>query len=209
MVIKRDNGKAPKKAPSRSTSKAQQGPKAKPLSNKTRSVANIDVSEKDNPVRDPTKFPNRYCELVFPLIKPRNYHVEPLLAPPAHIIPLIMPRIEQRQWEFLLRKPREANLSWVSEFYTNYHSPSLTSVLVRRRQVPVTEEGIQNVLKTGPLADGVDAYQEILLARCEYAFDWDAILKVIATPESFWIQGRMRSWPKGIDARFLTREAHA
>ncbi|XP_016163332.1 uncharacterized protein LOC107605902 [Arachis ipaensis] len=55
----------------------------------------------------------------------RNYHSEHLLAPPDHIIQYVMPRIERRQWKFLMQRPQEANLSWVVEFYTNYHSPSL------------------------------------------------------------------------------------
>ncbi|KAL4397238.1 hypothetical protein AHAS_Ahas01G0171900 [Arachis hypogaea] len=108
-----------------------------------------------------------------------------------------------------MRKPQEANLSWVVEFYSNYHSPSLQSIFVRRKQVPISEEAIQRVLQILPLADGRDSYQEALSHHCIYDLDWDAILRVIAEPGAFWTQGRMRPRPKCIHARFLTVKARA
>ncbi|KAL4276076.1 hypothetical protein AHAS_Ahas20G0171000 [Arachis hypogaea] len=83
---------------------------------------------------------------MFPAIVERNYHSEYLLTPPDHIVQYVMPCIERRQWGFLMRRSQEANLSWVVEFYSNYHSPSLQSVYVRRKQVPVSEGAIQEVL---------------------------------------------------------------
>nr|XP_025617042.1 uncharacterized protein LOC112709369 [Arachis hypogaea] len=116
MVIKKDKQKSLKKP---TTNKAHQEPKAKPLLKKARSTAKIDELEKDNPPRDSSKFSNRYCELVYPIMTERNYHSKPLLVLPAHIAPMVMPRIERRQWGFLMRQPKEANLSWVVEFYSN------------------------------------------------------------------------------------------
>ncbi|XP_016192502.1 uncharacterized protein LOC107633381 [Arachis ipaensis] len=96
MVIKKDKEKKPaaKKAPTKLATKATT---AKPLIKKPRSIVNIGALEKDNPPRDPNKFPNRYCELVYPMMIERNYHAEPLLIPPAHVAPFVMPRIERRQ----------------------------------------------------------------------------------------------------------------
>ena len=141
MVIKKNKGKAPKKP---TPNKAHQEQTAKPLLKKTKGP--IDVLEKDNPPKDSNKFPNRYCELVYARMIERNYHPEPLLVLPAHLHPIVIPHIEQRQWRFLLRKQKEANLSWVVEFYSNFHSPLLTSIFVRRKQVSVTVKTIQEVL---------------------------------------------------------------
>ncbi|KAL4294255.1 hypothetical protein AHAS_Ahas18G0209800 [Arachis hypogaea] len=78
---------ATKKAPQKSTSKACPTLGAKPLSKKTKTIVHIDEQEKGNLARDPTKFPNRFCELMFPTMVERNYHSEHLLAPPDHIAP--------------------------------------------------------------------------------------------------------------------------
>ncbi|KAL4276455.1 hypothetical protein AHAS_Ahas20G0208900 [Arachis hypogaea] len=137
---------ATKRAPQRSTAKAHPTLGAKPLSRKAKTIIYIDEQEKENPARDPTRFPNRFSELIFPTMVERNYHSEHLLAPPDHIVQYVMSRIERRQREFLMWRQQEANLSWEVEFYSNYHSPSLQSVYVRRKQVPVSEEAIQRVL---------------------------------------------------------------
>ena len=134
---------AAKRAPQKSNSKVRSSLGAKPPSKKGMTPAPLDENDKGKSAKDSSRFPNRFCELMFPSIAVKNYHPEHLLAPPDKVAPYILPRIEQRGWEFLLRKPREINLSWVEEFYTNYHLPSLQSVYVRRKQVSVSEEAIQ------------------------------------------------------------------
>ena len=204
MVIKKDNGKGPKKPAS---NKARQELTARPLLKKTKGP--VDVLEKDNPPKDSNKFPNRYCELVYSRMIERNYHPEPLLVLPAHLSPIVMPHIDRRHWRFLLRQPMEANLSWVVEFYSNFHSPHLTSIFVRRKQVSVTVETIREVLGIEPSTDAYDAYQEVLATCVDRAFDWSAILRIIASPDACWIRGTIKKRPKGLDARYLTQEATA
>ncbi|QHO35192.1 uncharacterized protein DS421_9g273460 [Arachis hypogaea] len=177
---------AAKRAPPKSCSKAQSSLGAKPLFKKAKAPAPIDDNEKSKPAKDPSKFPNRFCELMFPLMVERNYHAEHLLAPPDKVAAYILPCIEQRGWEFLLRKSQEVNLSWVVEFYSNYHLPSLQSVYVHRKQVSVSEEAIQQVLNVLPVPSDMDGYQEVLRQREKFGFDWDSILRVIAELETFW-----------------------
>ncbi|KAL4315431.1 hypothetical protein AHAS_Ahas15G0184400 [Arachis hypogaea] len=61
-----------------------------------------------------------------------------------------------------MKRPQEANFSWVVEFYTNYFSPSLQTIFMRQKQVPVSEKAIQEVLRVPPVPDEVDGYQEAL-----------------------------------------------
>ena len=181
MATKKGKEKASRKpatrrAPQKSNSKARSSLGAKPLSKKGKTSAPLDENDKGKPAKDSSRFPNRFCELMFPSIVVRNYHPEHLLAPPDKVAPYILACIEQRGWEFLLRKPREINLSWVEEFYTNYHLPSLRSVYMRRKQVSVSEEAIQQVLNVLPVPSDMDGYQEVLRQREKYGFNWDSIL---------------------------------
>ena len=95
------------------------------------------------------------------------------------------------------------------EFYTNYHFSFFKSVYVRRKQVSVSEEAIQQVLNVLPVPSDMDGYQEVLHQREKSGFDWDSVLRVIAEPETFWTHGRFRMRPKCIDAHFLTVEARS
>ncbi|XP_072064290.1 uncharacterized protein [Arachis hypogaea] len=97
---KASNNPTTKRAPQRSTTKARPTPQAKPLSKRVQKIIHIDKQEKGNPARDPTRFSNRFCELMFPAMIERSYHSEYLLAPPEHIVQFVMPRIERRQWDF-------------------------------------------------------------------------------------------------------------
>ncbi|KAL4337815.1 hypothetical protein AHAS_Ahas12G0147900 [Arachis hypogaea] len=93
------------------------------------------------------------------------------------------------------------------EFYSNFYLPTLQSVFVRQKQVPITEEAIQKALGLPPIPEGMDAFQEAALKRQKYQFDWDAVLRVIALPSSRWIYRYHRTRPKGISASALTLEA--
>ena len=144
---------------------------------------------------------------MFPILVERNYNNEYLLILPSNIATFVEPQIERRQWGFLRRQPRQVNLSWVVEFYSNFYMPTLQSVYVRQKQVPITEAAIQQVLSLPPIPEGVDAFQEATLKRQRYQFNWDSVLGVIALPGSRWIYGYHRTRPKGILASALTLEA--
>ncbi|KAL4287207.1 hypothetical protein AHAS_Ahas19G0163100 [Arachis hypogaea] len=97
---------ATKRAPQKSTTKARPTLGAKPLSKKKKTPVHIDEREKDTRARDPTRFPNCFCELMFPTMVERNYYSEHLLAPPDHIAPYVLPCIERRGWGFLCKDHR-------------------------------------------------------------------------------------------------------
>ncbi|KAL4275887.1 hypothetical protein AHAS_Ahas20G0152100 [Arachis hypogaea] len=170
IAIKRGKEKASNKTPAkkgtkRAPAKAQPSSKVKPPTKRVKRSIRVDEAEKEFPAWDSARFTNRYCERMFPILVERNYHNEHLLILPEHFIEFVVPRIERRQWEFLKRQPRQANLSWVVEFYANYHSPTLQSVFVREKQVSISEGAIQEVLNLLPSPDGMDVYQEAQLER--------------------------------------------
>ncbi|QHO23856.1 uncharacterized protein DS421_12g367170 [Arachis hypogaea] len=144
---------------------------------------------------------------MFSILAERSYNNEYLLILPTHIAEFVEPQIARRQWGFLQRQPWQVNLSWVVKFYSNFHLPTLQSVYVRQKQIPITEEAIQRALDLPPTRKGLDAFQEAALKCQLYQFDWNAILRVIALPGSRWIYGYNRSRPKGISASALTLEA--
>ncbi|KAL4343897.1 hypothetical protein AHAS_Ahas11G0124300 [Arachis hypogaea] len=108
---------------------------------------------------------------MFSILAERSYNNEYLLILPTRIAEFVEPRIERRQWGFLQRQPRQVNLSWVVEFYSIFHLPTLQSVYVRQKQVPITEEAIQRALDLPPAPEGLDAFQEAALKRHTYKFD--------------------------------------
>ncbi|KAL4397269.1 hypothetical protein AHAS_Ahas01G0175000 [Arachis hypogaea] len=179
----------------------------KPSTKRVKRIIKVDDKEKAFPAKDTARFPNRYCEQMFPILAERNYNNEYLLILLPNIATFIEPQIERRQWGFLRRQPRQVNLSWVVEFYSNFYIPTLQSVYVRQKQVPITEEAIQQVLSLSPIPKGMDTFQEATLQRQRYQFDWDSVLRVIALPGSRWIYGYHRNRPKGILTSALTLEA--
>ncbi|XP_072082134.1 uncharacterized protein [Arachis hypogaea] len=179
----------------------------KPSTKRIKRIIKVDEKEKAFPAKDTARFTNRYCEQMFPILAERNYNNEYLLLLPTRIAEFVEPQIERRQWDFLQRQPRQVNLSWVVEFYSNFHLPTLQSVYVRQKQVPIIEEAIQRALDLPPAPEGLDAFQEASLKRQTYQFDWDAVLRVIALPGSRWIYGYYRSRPKRISASTLTLAA--
>ena len=144
---------------------------------------------------------------MFPILAAQNYNNEHLLILRPRIAKFFEPQIAQRHWGFLQRQPRQVNLSWVVEFYSNFHLLTLQSVYVRQKQIPIIEEAIQRALDLPPTPERLDAFQEVALKRQMYQFDWDAVLRVIALPGSGSIYGYYRSRPKGILAPALTLEA--
>ncbi|KAL4371263.1 hypothetical protein AHAS_Ahas06G0148300 [Arachis hypogaea] len=118
----------------------------KPSTKRIKRIIKVDEKEKAFAAKDTARFPNRYCEQMFPILAARNYNNEHLLILPPCIVEFVEPQIAQRHWGFLQRQPRQVNLSWVVEFYSNLHCPTLQSIYVRQKQVPITEEAIQRAL---------------------------------------------------------------
>ena len=106
------------------------------------------------PATDPVKFANRYCELSYPVFaNSRNLYLERTLKIPEELQQYTSDQIKQRGWFFLERPLTEVNASWVREFYCNYFKTSLDAVNLRGKQILVTEETIEEVLKLLPKSD--------------------------------------------------------
>ncbi|XLS78226.1 hypothetical protein HN51_062451 [Arachis hypogaea] len=128
------------------------------------------------PANDPVKFANRYCELKYPVfVNSRNLYLERTLKIPGELQQYTSDQIKQRGWFFLERPLTEVNASWVREFYCNYFKTSLDAVNLRGKQILVTEEAIEEVLKLLPKSDQLDGYQKAEKDTRFLKFDWDAI----------------------------------
>ncbi|KAL4344555.1 hypothetical protein AHAS_Ahas11G0190100 [Arachis hypogaea] len=162
MATKKGKEKAASKPPARRGTKRALAAKpsstsVKPSTKRVKRIIKVDETEKAFPARDTARFTNRYCEQMFPILAEWNYNNEHLLILSTHIIEFVEPCIERRQWGFLRRKPRQVNLSWVVEFYSNFHMPTLQSVYLRQKQVPISEGAIQQALDLPPAPEGLDA----------------------------------------------------
>ena len=168
MATKKGKEKATSRPPTRRGTKralvAEPSSTAvKLLTKRVKRIIKVDEKEKAFLAKDAARFPNRYCEQMFPILAERNYNNEYLLILPSNIAAFVEPQIERRQWGFLRRQPRQVNLSWVVEFYSNFYIPTLQSIYVRQKQVPITEEAIQQVLSLPPIPAGMDAFLEATL----------------------------------------------
>ncbi|XLS97829.1 hypothetical protein HN51_040564 [Arachis hypogaea] len=108
------------------------------------------------PATDPIKFANKYYELKY--------------------------LIKQRGWFFLERNLTEVNAYWLREFYCNYFKTSRDVVNLRGKQILVTEEAIEDILKLLPKSDQPDGYQKAEEDMRFMRFDWDAT----SVPHSSW-----------------------
>ncbi|XLT13481.1 hypothetical protein HN51_059171, partial [Arachis hypogaea] len=127
------------------------------------------------PANDSVKFANRYCELKYPMFaNSRNLYLEQTLKIPEELQQYTSDQIKQRGWFFLERPLTEVNASWVREFYCNYFKTSLDVVNLRGKQILVTEEAIEDVLKLLPKTDQTDGYQKAEEDMRFMKFDWDA-----------------------------------
>ncbi|XLU30582.1 hypothetical protein S245_066648, partial [Arachis hypogaea] len=120
------------------------------------------------------KFANRYCEQKYPVFaNSRNLYLERTLKIPGEPQQYTSDQIKQRGWFFLERPLTEVNASWVREFYCNYFKTSLDAVNLRGKQILVTEEAIEEVLKLLPKSDQPDGYQKAEEDMRFLKFDWD------------------------------------
>ncbi|XLS97171.1 hypothetical protein HN51_039906 [Arachis hypogaea] len=100
------------------------------------------------PANDPIKFANCYCELKYPVFATsRNLYLERTLKIPEELQQYTTDHIKQRGWFFLERNLTEVNASWVREFYCNYFKTFLDAVHLREKQILVTEEAIEDILR--------------------------------------------------------------
>ncbi|XP_016207858.1 uncharacterized protein LOC107648548 [Arachis ipaensis] len=66
-----------------------------------------------------------------------------------------------------------------SEYGSHFSGESTAT----KENVPVSEVAIQQTLRLSPIPKGKDAYQEVEFLRKIFAFEWDAVIKVIAQSE--------------------------
>ena len=102
------------------------------------------------------------------------------------------------------RNLTEVNASWVRDFYCNYFKSSLDAVHLRGKQILVTEEAIEDILRLQPKSDQPDGYQKAEDDMCFLRFDWDAVNERIAfDPTIPWVMGKNTVMPKGIKLIFF------
>ncbi|XLS71358.1 hypothetical protein HN51_028223, partial [Arachis hypogaea] len=105
------------------------------------------------PANDPIKFANRYCELKFPIFATsRNLYLERTLKIPEELQQYTSDQIKQRGSFFLERNLTEVTAYWVREFYCNYFKTFLDAVHLRGKQILVTEEAIEDILRLQPMS---------------------------------------------------------
>ncbi|QHN92941.1 uncharacterized protein DS421_17g588350 [Arachis hypogaea] len=158
---------------------------------------------------DPVKFANRYCELKYQMFATsRNLYLERTLKISEELQQYTSDQIKQRGWFFLERNLTEVNASWVREFYCNYFKTSLDAVHLRGKQILVTEEAIEDILRLQPKSDQPDSYQKAEEDMRFMRFDWDAVKQRIALdPTVPWVMGKNTTMPKGIKLMYLNDEA--
>ncbi|QHO12293.1 uncharacterized protein DS421_15g505680 [Arachis hypogaea] len=136
MATKKGKEKATPKSPARRGTKralvAEPSSTAvKPSTKRVKRIIKVDEKEKAFPAKDIARFPNRYCEQMFPILAERSYNNEHLLILPPNIATFVEPQIERRQWGFLQRQQKQVNLSWVVEFYSNFYLPTFSRLGLR------------------------------------------------------------------------------
>ena len=79
---------------------------------------------------------------------------------------------------------------------------------LRGKQILVTEEAIEDILRLQPKSDQPDGYQKAEEDMRFMRFDWDAVKQRIALdPTVPWVMGKNTTMPKGIKLMYLNDEA--
>ncbi|KAL4381214.1 hypothetical protein AHAS_Ahas04G0111100 [Arachis hypogaea] len=159
------------------------------------------------PALDGVKFPNLYCELRFPSYNSKNLNVEKKLVIPSDLTDTIHQRIDRMGLAFLDRELTRVNRSWVQEFYCNFFCPTLDSVLVRRIEVPITEQAIEDALTCRPKTSDTDAFIQAEIDLHYMTFDFEALRAVVAIPDAPWVMDAENKAPKRMHFSYLSREA--
>ncbi|KAL4365760.1 hypothetical protein AHAS_Ahas07G0138300 [Arachis hypogaea] len=170
----------------------------------------LNDEEKENqllPSTDPTKFPNLYCELRFSKYRTTKLNTEKKLLLPNDVRRSVTGRILELGIGFVDRDLGEINISWVKEFYCNFFRPTLDSVQVRGREVMITETVIDEALQCRHITDDMCAHQQAEMAIHTMTFDYEALRRVIGSPNATWVMDATNTKPKGMLFAQLTREA--
>ncbi|KAL4344176.1 hypothetical protein AHAS_Ahas11G0152200 [Arachis hypogaea] len=170
----------------------------------------LNEEEKENqllPSTDPTKFPNLYCELRLSRYAKKNLNIEKKLNLPNDVRRAINARISELGLDFVDRDLGRINISWVKEFYCNFFRPSLDSVFLRGREIMITEDALRDALLCRVGTPETCAYQQAEVALLSMTFNYEALRRVIATPDASWVMDSSNTKPKGMLFAHLTREA--
>ncbi|RYR19536.1 hypothetical protein Ahy_B03g064341 [Arachis hypogaea] len=170
----------------------------------------LNEEEKENqllPSTDPTKFPNLYCELRLSRYAKKNLNIEKKLNLPNDVRRAINARISELGLDFVDRDLGRINISWVKEFYYNFFRPSLDSVYLRGREIMITEDALRDALLCRVGTPETCAYQQAEVALLSMTFNYEALRRVIATPDASWVMDSSNTKPKGMLFAYLTREA--
>ncbi|KAL4344383.1 hypothetical protein AHAS_Ahas11G0172900 [Arachis hypogaea] len=188
--------------------KRSKTPTPPPSANYARNPLNEE--EKENqllPSTDPTKFPNLYCELRLSRYAKKNLNIEKKLNLPNDVRRAINARISELGLDFVDRDLGRINISWVKEFYCNFFRPGLDSVFLRGREIMITEDALRDALLCRVGTPETCAYQQAEVALLSMTFDYEALRRVIATPDASWVMDSSNTKPKGMLFAHLTREA--
>ncbi|RYQ91499.1 hypothetical protein Ahy_B09g097390 [Arachis hypogaea] len=109
--------------------------------------------------------------------------------------------------DFVDRDLGRINISWVKEFYCNFFRVNLESVHVRGREIMITEEAIGDALLCKVGTPETCAYQQAEVAILSMTFDYEALRRMIATPDAPWVMDANNKKPKGMLSAYLSREA--
>ncbi|RYR19544.1 hypothetical protein Ahy_B03g064352 [Arachis hypogaea] len=159
------------------------------------------------PSTDPTKFPNLYCELRLSRYAKTKLNIEKKLNLPNDVRRAINARISKLGFNFVDRDLGRINISWVKEFYCNFFRQGLDSVHLRGREIMITEDALKDVLLYRVGTPETCAYQQAEVALLSMTFDYEALRRVIATPDASWVMDLSNTKPKGMLFAYLTREA--
>ncbi|RYR77457.1 hypothetical protein Ahy_A01g001933 [Arachis hypogaea] len=169
-------------------------------------LSELDKENQLLPSTDLTKFPNLYCELRLPKYQKKNLNIEKKLVLSNDVRRAINSRILELGLDFVDRDLGNIDISWVKEFYCNFFCANLDSVQLRGRKIMITKAAIKEPLQCRHLTDNTCAHQQAETAINCMTFDYEALKRVIATPDAPWVMDSGNTKPKGMLFAHLTRE---
>ncbi|RYR09289.1 hypothetical protein Ahy_B05g077504 [Arachis hypogaea] len=136
-----------------------------------------------------------------------NLNIEKKLVLPNGVRRAINSHILELGLDFVDRDLGRINTSWLREFYCNFFRATLDSVQVRGREILITKAAIGEALLCRPRTDDTYTYQQAEVAIHCMTFDYEALKRVIATPDAPWVMDSGNKKPKGMRFTYLSREA--
>ncbi|RYR53314.1 hypothetical protein Ahy_A06g028350 [Arachis hypogaea] len=155
----------------------------------------------------PIKFSNLYCDLRLPNYRKKKWNIEKRLVLPNDVRHAINSHILELGLDFVDKDLGNINISWVKEFYYNFFHANLDSVQLRGREIMINEATIEEALQCRHLTDDTCAYQQAETAIHCMTVDYEALKRVIATPDTPWVMDSGNTKPKGMLFAHLSREA--